>query len=86
MLSEAIRQRVLDPAHLSRTFLAGEEPLVGALAPGLDRFGHDVSEADDPSGPWAAGAMVASVGELARWVTVAYGTDGATRRRASARA
>lgn len=65
-LGKAIRARVLEPLGLRRTFLDGEEPLPEPLVPGFDMRGKDQTNAEDPSNPWAAGAMVASVGDVAR--------------------
>lgn len=74
-VAELIRERLLEPAELSATFLDGEEALRGTLAPGYDAALNDVTFALDPSGPWAAGAMVASAADVAAWFETLYGSD-----------
>ena len=72
-LGEIVRARALDPGQLAHTFFDGEEPLVGTLAPGYSASGTDVTNLYHPSWAWAAGAMVATVGDLADWATALYG-------------
>lgn len=72
-LAKAIRARVLQPLGLRRTFLDGEEALPEPLVPGVDARGKDQTNAEDPSNPWAAGAMVASVGDVARFHQALFG-------------
>ena len=53
---------------MTATFFAGEEPVVGTLAKGRDTAGTDVTNYADPSYAWAAGAMVATPGDVALWI------------------
>jgi D-alanyl-D-alanine carboxypeptidase len=63
-----VRTRVLAKAGLASTFFDGEEPVTGTLAPALDSRGGDATTVADPSWAWAAGAMVATPGDLATWI------------------
>jgi D-alanyl-D-alanine carboxypeptidase len=72
-ISALVRARTLVPAHLEATFFDGEEPLTGTLATGFDVNKKDVTRAVDLSGPWSAGAMVATGADLAEWITALYG-------------
>ncbi|MBS2011755.1 MAG: beta-lactamase family protein [Deltaproteobacteria bacterium] len=63
-----VRTRVLAKLGLDATFFEGEEPVVGAMAPGQDASGRDVTNGAHPSGPWAAGAMVATPSDVAVWI------------------
>lgn len=67
-VSEAIRARILAPNALRETFFDGEEELAGELAPGLDQSGADVTTAYGESWAWAAGAMVSTPPDMARFV------------------
>lgn len=73
-IGEIVREHAIDKAGLTRTFFDGEEPLGGALTPGYQAK-TDVTNLYDPSVAWAAGAMVATPGDLLAWVTTLYGTD-----------
>jgi D-alanyl-D-alanine carboxypeptidase len=82
--SAVIRKHALGPAGLTQTFLEGEEPLVGKVATGFDAKKNDITNAYSMSGPWTAGAMVATGAELCDWVATLYGSDqvlDATRRK-----
>ncbi|MFT3836350.1 MAG: serine hydrolase domain-containing protein [Myxococcaceae bacterium] len=70
-LADAISQRAFGPAHLSHTFLDGEQALDGGLVPGFDQS-TDVTHLMDPSWAWAAGAMVAAPSDVADWVFRLY--------------
>ncbi len=72
-VSAAIRTRVLEPAKLTRTFFDGEEAFPEALVPGFDTKRRDVTFSEHPSEPWAAGAMVASIGDVSRWHQALFG-------------
>lgn len=72
-LSSALRSRTHGKLGLTRTFLDGEEPLPEPLVPGFDTKGRDVTQAEHPSEPWAAGAMVASVGDVSRYHFALFG-------------
>lgn len=63
-----VRTRVLAKAGLSATFFDGEEPVTGTLAPAQDARGNDATTVADPSWAWAAGAMVATPGDVALWI------------------
>lgn len=72
-VSAAIRTRVLEPLSLARTFFDGEETLPEPLVPGFDTRKRDVTSAEDPSEPWAAGAMVASPSDVSRFHHALFG-------------
>ncbi|HVY46208.1 MAG TPA: serine hydrolase domain-containing protein, partial [Minicystis sp.] len=65
-LASELRTRLLGPAMLSHTFLAGDEPVGGELAHAFVD-GEDVTSLFDPSIAWAAGAMVATASDAAAW-------------------
>ncbi|MBX3261909.1 MAG: beta-lactamase family protein [Labilithrix sp.] len=69
-----VREQAIEKAGLTRTFFDGEEPLGGALTPGYHAK-TDVTNLNDPSCAWAAGAMVATPGDLLAWIKSLYGTD-----------
>ncbi|MBX3208033.1 MAG: beta-lactamase family protein [Labilithrix sp.] len=73
-IAKLVRELALEKAGLTRTFFDGEEPLTGTLTPGYQAK-VDVTNLYDPSVAWAAGAMVATPGDLLGWVTTLYGTD-----------
>lgn len=73
-IGEIVREQAIAKASLTRTFFDGEEPLDGALIPGFQAKAN-VTNLYDPSVAWAAGAMVATPGDLLAWVTTLYGTD-----------
>lgn len=72
-VSAAIRTRVLEPLSLARTFFDGEETLPEPLVPGFDTLRRDVTQSEDPSEPWAAGAMVASISDVSRFHHALFG-------------
>lgn len=72
-IAELLHTRVLEPAGLKATFLDGAEPLTGTLAKGFSGK-TDVTLLNHMSGPWTAGAMVASGGDLAEWIYALHGT------------
>jgi D-alanyl-D-alanine carboxypeptidase len=67
-LGPLVRTRVLAKAGLTATFFDGEEPVSGKLAEAFDASGDDATTVADPSWAWAAGAMVATPGDLATWI------------------
>ncbi|MBK7583118.1 MAG: beta-lactamase family protein [Myxococcales bacterium] len=67
-IAEQIRAELLGPQALKHTFFDGEEPVGDPLAPGFDAGGSDSTNAVDPSGPWAAGAIVATPADTALWI------------------
>jgi D-alanyl-D-alanine carboxypeptidase len=69
-----VRELALEKAGLSRTFLDGDEPLTGELAPGYEAQ-SDVTTRYHPSVAWTAGAMVATPLDAVKWVTALYGSD-----------
>jgi D-alanyl-D-alanine carboxypeptidase len=71
-IAEEVRARLLEPAQLGSTFFAGEEPIAVPLAHGYSGS-FDLTSAIDPSAGWAAGAMVATAGDLADWAHQLYG-------------
>jgi D-alanyl-D-alanine carboxypeptidase len=72
-LSAALRSRTHGKLGLTRTFLDGEETLPEPLVTGFDTKGRDVTQAEHPSEPWAAGSMVASVGDVSRYHFALFG-------------
>lgn len=72
-LSAAVHSRSHGKLGLTRTFLDGEEALPEPLVPGFDTKGRDVTQAEHPSEPWAAGAMVASIGDVSRFHFALFG-------------
>ena len=73
-IGKMIREHALQKAGLGRTFLAGEEPIAGAMVPGYQAK-KDVTNIYDPSVAWAAGAMVASPADLLTWIHALYGSE-----------
>jgi D-alanyl-D-alanine carboxypeptidase len=71
-IATEIRERALTPTSLAHTFFDGEETIVGELAQGYSSLGASVTYAFHPSVPWAAGAMVATAGDLATWADRLY--------------
>lgn len=67
-LAALLREEVLVPNGLSETFLDGEEPIAGTLAPGFDTRGRAVGSGYALSWAWAAGAVVASSADVARFI------------------
>lgn len=75
-IGELVRARAITPTKLSGIYFDGEETVDGAFAKGFASNGKtDVTFLNDPSGPWAAGAMVTSPGALAGWVRALYGSN-----------
>lgn len=70
----AVRARAIGKAGLVRTFFDGEEAVVGQRVPGYAGK-TEVTTQFDPSIAWAAGAIVASPGDLLEWVHTLYGTE-----------
>ncbi|MBI3206698.1 MAG: beta-lactamase family protein [Myxococcales bacterium] len=67
-IAQQIRAELLVPNQLVHTYFDGGEKLGGTLAPGFAKNGTDSTHALHPSGPWAAGAMTATVSDTARWI------------------
>jgi D-alanyl-D-alanine carboxypeptidase len=74
-LGALVRARAIAKAGLTHTFFDGEEPVEGVLAKGFGVSGEDATNAVNMSGPWAAGAIVASGADLAEWVAALYGSN-----------
>jgi len=72
-VAEVIRERFLEPLSLTSTAMDGEEPIAGDLAHGYTTGMVDATYSLHPSVTWAAGAMVASTGDVARWAGALYG-------------
>ncbi len=67
-LGALFRSRLFEPLHLTQTFFYPEPPTPGlTLAPSLDDKGEDLGHLD-PSWTWAAGAMMATPTDGARWI------------------
>ncbi len=73
-LGPLVRERAFAPAGLTHTFFDGEEPVVGTMARGFTGK-TDVTDIADPSGPWAAGAIVSTGADLAEWISALYTSD-----------
>lgn len=69
-IASILRRRILAPNHLDHTFLAGSEAVSGVLAPGFDQSGGSIGESYSLSWAWAAGAMVATPDDTARFITL----------------
>ncbi len=72
-IEELIRTELLTPNSLAHTFLDGEEPVDGSLAPGYLQNGNDATNAVNPSFAWAAGAMVATPADTGSWIELLGG-------------
>jgi len=68
-----VRKRLLDPTKLAGIFFDGEEPVTIPMGHGFAANKEDLTSVFDPSYAWAAGAMVASAGDLADWAVALYG-------------
>jgi D-alanyl-D-alanine carboxypeptidase len=74
-LSAALRSRLLEPLGLSHTFLEAEETVPGTIAHAWfdlneDGYYEDIAGIDrtsQVSAAWAAGGMVATATDVARW-------------------
>ena len=79
-VATALRTHVLDPAGLTRTHLAGAEPVPTAIVPGnvdLDGDGHEDTLAGIPylaveTHMWSAGALVSSADDLIRFARALF--------------
>jgi len=69
-----LHDRLLDPLALNDTVLWGDEDYVGSLVRGYDGE-VDVTDGTDPSMGWAAGAIVSTPADLARWGGALYGGE-----------
>ncbi len=69
-IAELIRTKLLVPHKLEHTFFDGTEPVNGTIAKGFSSTGKDVTNSYDTSWAWAAGAMVATPSDLARWIAM----------------
>jgi D-alanyl-D-alanine carboxypeptidase len=68
-IASLIRKRILEPLGLAETFLSSDESFAPfTLARGRDANGTDVTDIADPSWAWAAGAMVATPSDVAKWI------------------
>jgi D-alanyl-D-alanine carboxypeptidase len=67
-----LHERLLDPLGLEHTVLWGEEDYEGTLVRGYEGEA-DVTDGTDPSFGWAAGAIVSTPHDLARWGGALYG-------------
>lgn len=72
-LASAMRTRVLDPVGLDDTYLDGDDVVPDAMARGYGAWGGDSTTIIHPSVTWAAGSMVATVGDVADWASALYG-------------
>lgn len=69
-IAAQIREKILVPYKLEHTFFDGTEPVTGTIAKGFSSTGKDITTSYDMSWAWAAGAMVATPSDLARWITM----------------
>lgn len=69
-----VHDRLLDHNNLKHTLLPTVDSLTGTLAHGyVGDPPLDVTDDIDPSGPWAAGEMLAPANELVMWAQALYG-------------
>ncbi|WP_170291676.1 serine hydrolase [Heliobacterium mobile] len=70
-LDTSIKNRIIKPLKLKKTYLATEENLEGTYAHGYMDINMDGQVEDitsiSPSSAWAAGALVSNMGDLATW-------------------
>lgn len=74
-IHEEIRRRFLDPFNLNTTYLEVAEEATGEAAHGYEG-GIDqteISRTSEYSFAWAAGAMVSTAPDIARWMEALYG-------------
>ena len=67
-IARSIRERILAPNALDETFFDGERKVTATFAPGFDADGVDVTTKYDESWAWAAGAMVSTPPDMAKYV------------------
>lgn len=67
-LASVIRTRILAPNQLNETFFEASEPVKGELVPGMDTRDRDITAKYSASMAGAAGAMVASPADAARFI------------------
>ena len=77
-IAQEIRRRFLKPLHLENTYFDGLEQVPGGPLHGYDprQSSLDVGElsyASITAAQWAAGAMVSTVSDLAKWAEALYG-------------
>lgn len=71
----ALHARAIDRAKLTNTLLDGEDTVdKGRMAHGFTNK-VDVTLYGDPTGPWTAGAMVATGADVTDWISALYGSD-----------
>ncbi len=70
---EEIQRRFLDPLALRDTYVAASGDANPAIVDCYDAAGENVTGRVDPSFGWAAGAMVSTPADLARWGAELYG-------------
>ena len=70
---EALDQRILGPLGLTETYLAGSGDSHPDLVPCYDAAGTNITGKADPSFGWAAGAIVSTPADMARWAGALYG-------------
>lgn len=73
--ADLVDSRLLEPLGLQDTYVASSSDPHPDLAPCYDEEGDDVSASFDPSFGWAAGAIVSTPRDLARWAAALYGGD-----------
>jgi D-alanyl-D-alanine carboxypeptidase len=71
-LAAELRRRVLTPAGMSATDLANDLDVEPHLAHAYDEKGRDITPGDF-SGPWAAGGVVSTVADVARFFDRLFG-------------
>jgi D-alanyl-D-alanine carboxypeptidase len=72
---DQVADRLTGPLGLNDTYLAGCGDDNPRIVTGHDEAGADISGATDPSYGWAAGALVTTPRDLARWGAALYGGD-----------
>ena len=70
---DEIQDRFLDPLDLRDTRVAASGDASPRLVDSYDAAGANITDEVDPSFGWAAGAMVSTPSDLARWGAALYG-------------
>jgi len=70
---DEIQSRFLDPLGLRDTYVAGSGDANPSVVDCYDAEGSNITGVADPSFGWAAGAMVSTPADLARWGAELYG-------------
>jgi D-alanyl-D-alanine carboxypeptidase len=72
---DALDDRLLEPLGLTSTYVSPSGDTNPAIVDCYNESGDNLTNAADPSFGWAAGAIVSTPSDLARWGTALYGGD-----------